>query len=64
MNDQNIVAVKLTDDPRQRHTSNNIPQKAKLAVRLKNDNWEISIFNGADKYILYTILEKFSYGNR
>ena len=64
MNEQNIVAVKLTDDPRQRYAATSASPKAKLALRLKNDDWEISVFNGADKYILYTVLEKFNYGTR
>lgn len=35
MNDQNVVAVKLTDNPRQRNALNNMPQKAKLALHIK-----------------------------
>jgi hypothetical protein len=62
MNDQKIVAVNLTDNPRRQHNSSTPSPKAKLALQIKIEDTELSIFNGADKYIIYAALEKLNYG--
>lgn len=50
---QEIVPVKL-NVPKQKETGD----KAKIAMRLKTADAELTIFNGADKYIFFGIIKE------
>lgn len=58
---QDIVAVSLHQtDSSTKDSGNKTPQKPKLACRIKDvtNNRDLYIYNGIDKYILYTLLKE------
>jgi hypothetical protein len=57
INNQEIVPVQfINEEPKQQPMTNH--SKTKVACKLKKGNIEITLFNGVDKYILYTILKE------
>jgi len=60
-NENAIVPVILTDSSKAQSLS--AVQKPKLACRLKTDNIEVFIYNGANQYILTSILKEFRHAN-
>ncbi|SLC85230.1 Uncharacterised protein [Mycobacteroides abscessus subsp. abscessus] len=61
MKRQDIVPVSLQQiDFMSKDYESKTPQKPKLACRIKdvNNNRDIHVYNGIDKYILYTILKE------
>ena len=65
---QDIVAISLHQtDSNIKESVNKTPQELKLACRIKDvaGNRDLYIYNGIDKYILYTLLKELErYVNR
>lgn len=58
---QDIVAVSLQQtDSSSKDSVNKTPQKPQLACRIRdvNNKRDVYVYNGIDKYILYTILKE------
>ena len=61
MEKQDIVAVSLHQiESNAKEVGNKTPQKPKLACRIRDvtNNRDLYIYNGIDKYILYTLLKE------
>lgn len=61
MKKQDIVAVSLQQtDSSSKEPVKKTPQKPQLACRIRDltNNRDVYVYNGIDKYILYTILKE------
>jgi hypothetical protein len=56
---QDIVPINLSStSSRSTGTTQHLPQKSKLALRIKQPDFELNVYNGCDKYILYAALKE------